>query len=74
MSQEHNFAHIKKPTCEYSRRTDGSSITSAIRADFRRTMELIYKKYRYLTISAKVIKAQKAFLQELKDELANGGV
>jgi glycosyltransferase involved in cell wall biosynthesis len=74
MSQEHNFAHIKKPTCEYSRRADGSSMTSAIRADFRRTMELIYDKYSYLTLSPKVVEAQKAFLQELKNELANGGV
>jgi glycosyltransferase involved in cell wall biosynthesis len=74
MSQEHNFAHIRKPTCEYSRRTDGSSMTSAIRADFRRTMEFIYVKYSYLTLSPKVVEAQKAFLQELKNELANGGV
>jgi len=74
MSQEHNFAHIKKPTCEYSRRTDGSSMSSAIRADFRRTMELIYEKYSYLTLSPKVVEAQKAFLQELRRELANGGV
>jgi len=74
MSQEHNFAHIRKPTCEYSRRTDGSSMSSAIRADFRRTMELIYEKYSYLTLSPKVVEAQKAFLQELRRELANGGV
>jgi glycosyltransferase involved in cell wall biosynthesis len=74
MSQEHNFAHIRKPTCEYSRRTDGSSMSSAIRADFRRTMELIYEKYSNLTLSPKVVEAQKAFLQELKNELANGGV
>ena len=70
MSREHNFAHIKKLTCEYTVRADGSNITSAIRADFRRSMEAIHQRYSHLTRSPKVVEAQRAFLQELKDELA----
>ena len=70
MSQEYEFAHIKKVTCEYSRRMDGSNITTAIRPDFRRTLEVIYKKYSHLTKSRKVVEAQRAFLQEITDELA----
>ena len=70
MSREHDFAHIKKLTCEYTRRDDGSNITTAIRADFRRTMEIIYERYSHLTRSAKVVEAQRVCLQVLKDELA----
>jgi glycosyltransferase involved in cell wall biosynthesis len=74
MSRENDFAHIKKVTCEYSRRADGSNITSAIRADFKRTMEVIYERYSHLTRSPKVADAQRAFLQKIKDELARGGL
>jgi len=71
MSQEHDFRHIRKPTCEYSRRTDGSSMTTAIRADFKRTMEIIYERYSYLARNPTIHEAQKACLQAIERELGD---
>ena len=40
----YEFAHIKKATCEFTWRTDGSSMTSSRRADMLRTLRIIYNK------------------------------
>ena len=71
MSQEYDFAHIKRITCEYTVRGDGSNMTRAIRADFKRTMEIIYQRYSYLARNPTILEAQKASLQALERELAS---
>jgi glycosyltransferase involved in cell wall biosynthesis len=64
MSRQFVFAHIKKITCEYSRRSDGSNMSTVRHADLKRTMELIYEKYRYLTNDGEIAEAQKRFLSQ----------
>src|SRR5205807_9501739 len=64
MSRENDFAHIKKLTCEYTMRADGTNMTSAIRGDFRHSIEVIHDRYSKLTSNPQIIEAQKAFLQE----------
>jgi FkbM family methyltransferase len=44
MSRLFNFSHIKEVTCEFRWRDDGSSMSSARRADFLRTANVIYNK------------------------------
>jgi glycosyltransferase involved in cell wall biosynthesis len=62
--------HIKKVTCEFRKRKDGTSITSGQRADFLRTMRLIYKKHAELTAGkATTRRGQKRVLKKLKQEL-----
>jgi tetratricopeptide (TPR) repeat protein len=46
MSRAFSFNHIRKATCEFSWRDDGSSTTSSRRSDFARTVKLIYDRYR----------------------------
>jgi glycosyltransferase involved in cell wall biosynthesis len=71
MSREHDFAHIKKVTCEFSWRTDGSSVTSGMKDDFARTTEVIYSKYQDLArTNQEILEAQKVCLRNLKNELA----
>jgi glycosyltransferase involved in cell wall biosynthesis len=65
IAEAHNFAHIKKITCEYSQRADGSNMSSYRRADFRRTMKIIHERYRHLVGNANVIEAQNAYLGNL---------
>lgn len=38
------FAHIRQATCEFTWRTDGSTMTSSRRADMLRTLRIIYDK------------------------------
>jgi glycosyltransferase involved in cell wall biosynthesis/radical SAM superfamily enzyme YgiQ (UPF0313 family)/Flp pilus assembly protein TadD len=45
LSLNYPFAHIKKVTCEFSWRQDGSTMTSQKTADFIRTLEIIHAKY-----------------------------
>jgi glycosyltransferase involved in cell wall biosynthesis len=65
IARECPFAHIKEVTCEYTQRADGSNMSSYRRADFRRTMKIIHKRYRYLVENSDVIKAQNAILGSL---------
>lgn len=48
LSFHYQFSHIKKVTCEFTWRQDGSTMTSHRTTDFARTMEIIYEKYRPL--------------------------
>jgi glycosyltransferase involved in cell wall biosynthesis len=62
--------HIKKVTCEFRRRKDGSSMTSGHRADFLRTIRMVYKKHQALAAGNETIRAQQAkFLRGLEEEL-----
>lgn len=45
MSEKYDFYHIKKVTCEFSWRVDGTSTTSSKQDEFARVREIIYKKY-----------------------------
>jgi glycosyltransferase involved in cell wall biosynthesis len=47
LSRRYRFGHIKKLTCEFSWRTDGTSTTSQRQSDFLRTMQVIYARYRH---------------------------
>ncbi len=61
--------HLKKVTCEFRVRKDGSSITSGRRADFLRTARVIYKKHKALAAGKKQIrKKQRQFIRLLREE------
>ena len=46
MATKFPFMHVKRTTGEFTWRTDGSSMTSATRETYWRTMEIIHRKYR----------------------------
>ena len=74
MSRKFDFAHIKKVTCEYSWRTDGTTMTSGKRSDYLRTMEIIYDKYRHMTQgNLHVLDGQKRRLDLLRAEIGLTG-
>jgi glycosyltransferase involved in cell wall biosynthesis len=45
ISRYYKIAHIKKITCEFTSRKDGSSMTSGQKKEFRTTCERIFEKY-----------------------------
>lgn len=45
MSEKYDFYHIKKVTCEFSWREDGTSTTSNKAGEFARVRRLIYERY-----------------------------
>jgi glycosyltransferase involved in cell wall biosynthesis len=62
--------HIKKVTCEFRLRKDGSSMTSGRRADFLRTIRMVYKKHRACAAGNEtLLKQQQRFLRGLEEEL-----
>jgi tetratricopeptide (TPR) repeat protein len=59
LSRHFKMAHLKKVTCEFSSRKDGSSMTSGKKAGFRTTCERIYQKYaEYTEGKPFILKAQ----------------
>ncbi len=46
VSRQFQIAHIRKVTCEFRWREDGSTLTSSRRTDFGHTTRIIYDKYR----------------------------
>ncbi len=65
MALQEDFLHIKKITCEFSWREDGSTMTSSRSADFTRTMQIIYARYApHLEGKPYVKEAQQKFLQQ----------
>ena len=74
MSRKFDFVHIKKLTCEFSWRTDGTTMTSGKRSDYLRTMEIIYDKYRHMTQgNLHVLDGQKRRLDLLRAEIGLTG-
>jgi len=70
MSRKYKFVHEKKITAEFTWRRDGTSITSKNRLDFLKTLEIIYKKNKkYIKYKPKMKKAQKKFLQQVRNEI-----
>ncbi|TVM00934.1 MAG: hypothetical protein CV087_11655 [Candidatus Brocadia sp. WS118] len=67
MSRKYHFAHIKKITCEYAWRTDSTSMSSEKQADFLRTMNIIFEKYReYASDKQRILDLQTAWIQHLQ--------
>ena len=63
LSREYQFAHIKKVTCEFTRRTEVNSMTSGNRADFLRTAKIIYERYKHYAVDKPdILAAQKRAL------------
>jgi GT2 family glycosyltransferase/Flp pilus assembly protein TadD len=70
MSRKFKFHHIKKMTCEFTYRQDGTTMSGGKRDDFLKTLKVIYGKYQeYVKDRPDLIEAQKKFLQDLKDEI-----
>ncbi len=67
MALHYPFHHIKKATAEFTWRIDGSSMTSSLKDTYRRTMDLIYRKYRpHAERLSGVLEAQKKNLATLE--------
>ncbi|HEY3914359.1 MAG TPA: glycosyltransferase, partial [Verrucomicrobiae bacterium] len=62
--------HIRKTTCEFRSRDDGTSMTSSRRADFLRTTRVIYQKHAtYAAGKRSTLRRQKRVLQKLEQRL-----
>ena len=67
LSLHYKFFHIKRITCEFTWRNDGSTMTSQKTGDFIRTMEIIYAKYQeHLKDKPQIKEHQRQFLQHQK--------
>ena len=67
MSRKYTFAHIKRVTCEFTWREDGTSITSGQKPEFLKATHIIYNKYSEYTLNKPhVLKAQDELLRDLK--------
>jgi len=67
MSRKYRFGHVRKTTCEFSWRTDGSSMTSSRQRDFVRTTEVIYaKSEEHVRGKSHVIAARSRYLEDKK--------
>ncbi|MEZ2320221.1 MAG: glycosyltransferase [Microcoleus sp.] len=69
LSRKFDIAHIKETTCEFTQRNDGTNTSSHNRADFTRTREIIFNRYRqYAEANSTILEAQKeAFIAEAKE-------
>ena len=72
MSQKYAFHHIKKLTCEFRWREDGTSMTSSKEPEFISTQERIYEKYQH--ISSRLPDVAQAQRRELYNRKKNAGV
>ncbi len=67
MATKYPFAHIRRTTAEFTWRMDGSSMTSGSRDTYRRTTDLIYKKYQpYAQLNPQILSAQRQRLADLR--------
>ncbi|MDD5640135.1 MAG: hypothetical protein PHX53_00695, partial [Syntrophales bacterium] len=70
LSLHYPFQHIKKVTCEFTWRQDGSTMTSQKAADFVRTLEIIHAKYQEHVKDRPQLRAcQQEFLQRQRAAL-----
>jgi len=72
ISQKFSFHHIKKLTCEFRWREDGTSMTSSKEPEFISTQERIYEKYQH--IASKMPDVAQAQQRELYNRKKNAGV
>lgn len=67
MSRLYPFRHVRKATCEFTWTTDGETLTSGRRAQFRETLEVIYAKTaRLVGDKPRVRRARKRFLAGMR--------
>ena len=75
LSRRFQFAHIKKVTCEFASRTDGSTMSSSKLADFRRTYAIILERYKASAAEKPQIRAaQERLLQSMREKTAGTDV
>ncbi len=71
LSRRYRFGHIKKLTCEFSWRTDGTSTTSQRPSDFLSTMQVIYARYRdHVRDKPHIIESQELNLKTLQHRVS----
>lgn len=63
MSRAFKFGHIKKVTCEFAFRQDGSTMTSGNKADLRATCERMFEKHAGLVHNRPHLKRAQAFMR-----------
>ena len=69
MATIYPFLHIKHTTAAFTWRRDGSSMTSSTSDTYRRTTEIIYRKYRpYTDRIAGVLEAQQKKLEGMRSD------
>ena len=69
MATIYPFLHIKHTTAAFTWRRDGSSMTSSTSDTYRRTTEIIYRKYRpYAERIAGVLEAQQKKLEGMRSD------
>lgn len=74
LSLHYPFSHIKKVTCEFTWRQDGSTMTSQNVGDFIHTLKIIHSRYRkHLKDRPHIKVRQKQFLQKQKEALRLSG-
>ncbi|MCF6147390.1 MAG: glycosyltransferase [Candidatus Kuenenia sp.] len=70
MSRKYRFAHIKRITCEFTWKTDSTTMSSEKRSDFLRTMVIIYKRYwEFSKDKQRVLELQRECIRRLQLEL-----
>jgi len=73
LSQNFDFASLDRITCEFRVRDDQTNTTSANRADFLRTAELIYARYsRQALGKRKMLADRNKLLEQLRREVGVG--
>lgn len=67
MSRKYKFAHIKRITCEFTWRTDSTTMSSEKRSDFMRTMSILYERYlEYSKDNQRILELQRAWLRHFQ--------
>jgi len=75
LSRRFQFAHIKKVTCEFASRIDGSTMSSSKFADFRRTYAIILERYKVSAAEKQHVRAaQDRLLQSMREQTASTDV
>jgi glycosyltransferase involved in cell wall biosynthesis len=70
MSRRYEFFHLKKVTCEYTRRRDSTSLTGQKKEDFLKTLEMVHLRYRlYLQDKPLLINAQERISGLMKADI-----
>lgn len=67
MSRKYHFTHIRKVTCEFTWRTDGTTMSSEKKSDFLRTMGIIFDRYReYSKDNPRILELQRMSKRRLQ--------
>ncbi len=70
LSRKYKFAHVRKVTCEYTRRRDSTSLTGERKGDFLRTLRIIHGRYgHFLKDRPLLLKSQQKIEGLMKAEI-----